>query len=131
MISSSAWACSCVAPTMIEGAKSFNTTDIIVKGIVTEDSMGWEGRRPIITFEIEDVMKGQNIPDNITIDYNPSTAACGHNFTVGEDYILALYDTRTINLTDENKRGYGFRIMTSCHQTQVRNYIQNKESEKE
>ena len=59
-IATPVWACSCVAPTMLEGAKSFSETDVIVKGTVTEDSMGWEGRRPIITFEIEDVIHHQN-----------------------------------------------------------------------
>lgn len=125
-IATPVWACSCVAPTMEQGALSFNKSDVIVKGIVTEDSMGWGGRKPMIKLTVEDVIKGKNIPEEITIDYNANTAACGNDFTVNEKYVLALYDTRALTLSDDNKRGYGFRVMVSCHQMQIRNYIEHK-----
>jgi len=123
----SALACSCVAPNMEQGTKAYNQSDVVLKGTITNKSDGWEGLRPLITVNVIDVIKGYDIPENLTADYNKNTAACGNNFNVGDDYIIAMFDTRSLILTDENIRGYGFRAMPSCHQYQVRDYIKNKQ----
>jgi len=129
-IATPALSCSCISPTIEEGEKSYNKSDVIIKGTIIENSNGWQGRKPILKIKVDDVIKGRDIPDQITVDYNPNTAACGNEFIANKGYVLALYDTRTLMLSDDNKRGYGFRVMVSCHQMQIRNYIKYKESDK-
>lgn len=124
-----ALACRCVAPSMDQGMVSYQEADIIIKGTVTSSSNGFSDTGPMLKIDIIDVIKGDNIPSAITANFNNVTAACGNEFTVGDDYIIALYDTRSLTLSDNNARGFGFRVMISCHQDQIRHYIENLEKE--
>lgn len=127
LLSVHAIACSCIAPSIEGGRKSFKEADVVINGTIIEKSGGWQSMRPIVKIQIHEIFKGNNIPDIITADYNPSTAACGNELKVNTTYDLALYDTRSIMVTDGNNRGYGFRVMISCHQDQVRYYLRNKD----
>ena len=117
------WACSCMAPTEKQAYKAYKDTDIIIKGKILAKSGGWESSGPLIKIDVSDIYKGTNIPDVIMVNYNSNTAACGNHFEIDKDYIIALYDTRSLTLNDENTRGYGFRVMSSCHQYQIQHYF--------
>lgn len=124
-----ALACRCVAPNDKLAEQSYNEADIVVNAEILNVSDGWDNTGPLVKMKINSVIKGDEIPDEITANYNDTTAACGNEFAVGEKYIIALYDTRSLLLTANNSRGYGFRVMISCHQNQVRYYINNKDKE--
>lgn len=122
-----AWACRCLAPSDDHAMMSYQEADVVVKATITSASEGFSNLGPILKMDVIDVIKGEDIPESITANYNNVTAACGNEFTVEQDYIVALYDTRSLILADSNPRGYGFRVMVSCHQNQIRYYLKNKD----
>jgi hypothetical protein len=120
-----AMACSCLEPNDKTASESYKKSDVIVKGRIQSASSGWSEMGPMVKIEVIDVIKGNEVPDIITSNYNNFPAACGHDLKAGEEAIFALYDTRSLTVTNNNLRGYGFRMMVSCHQNQVRHYIEN------
>jgi hypothetical protein len=120
-----AMACRCMAPSDELAANSFKEADSVIEATVLSASAGWGSTAPIIKFQVKNVIKGHDIPDLITADYNPNSAACGNNYEIGETVIVALYDTRSLIINDANTRGYGFRVMISCHQEQVEHYVKH------
>lgn len=135
-----AMACQCMPPSDELAQKSFEDSDIVVNGIVTQVSGGWGSQEPMIKLQINTIYKGGNIPDIITVNYNENSAACGNDFEPNQSVTIALYDTRSLMVTEANTRGYGFRAMISCHQYQVRHYVDtmmgkkaltNKQTEKD
>jgi len=120
-------ACRCVPPSQEQGIKSYNEANVIIKGTVLNASEGFSQLGPIIKIKVNEIIKGKNVPDEIIANYNDVTAACGNIFEVEKDYVIALYDTRSLQLTDSNSRGYGFRVMVSCHQSQVLEYLKSLE----
>lgn len=127
-IATPVWACKCAAPNNALAKISYDKADIVIKAHAVYTSDGWDDTGPLLKIRVDEVIKGHNIPDEITANYNDHTAACGNYFEQGTDYIIALYDTRSLILTDNNSRGYGFRVMISCEQYQVRHYINHIQS---
>ena len=123
-----ALACSCVKPNMEQGQKSFENSDIVIKATVLSISKGFKGSGPMMKLKVDELIKGDNIPDAISVNYNSSLSACGNNYDVGSEYIFALYDTRSVILNPNNTRGYGYRVMISCHQNQVKYYIDHRKN---
>jgi hypothetical protein len=122
-VPSIAMACSCLEPNDKTAAESYKKADIIVSGKILSASGGWSEMGPMLKIEVIDVIKGDNIPDIMTVNYNNLPAACGHDLKAGDEAIFALYDTRSLTVTNNNVRGYGFRMMVSCHQYQVKHYL--------
>lgn len=123
-------ACECLAPTLEQGKKSYDGADIVIKAKILSVSAGWGSTSPIVKLQVNNVIKGDNVPNIITANYNENHVACGNEFTLNQTAIIALYDTRPLMVTAANMRGYGFRVMMSCHQDQVRYYLK-KQPEKE
>lgn len=117
------WACSCTAPNKDSSKEAFAQSDVVIDAEIISASKGWSEIGPLLKVRSNKIYKGENIPDIMMINYNDHTAACGNQFKSGDNAILAIYDTRSVNLDDNNTRGYGFRLMVSCQQSQVRHYI--------
>ena len=126
-----AWACQCLPPSIEKAKKSYDDADVVIDAKVTNLSGGWGSTSPMVKLQVNTVIKGNDIPKLITADYNENHAACGNDFTVGQTAIIALYDTRSLMVTDANARGYGFRVMISCHQEQVRYYVDRMDNQNE
>lgn len=124
-ISLPALACSCMAPNAESAMESYNEADVVVEAKILNTSDGWDNTGPLVKMRIIDVIKGQDILDEITVNYNNVPANCGNEFFEDETYIVGLYDTRSVVLSESNARGYGFRMMVSCHQEGIRYYIKN------
>ena len=123
-------ACGCVAPNRELSQEFFAKTDVIVKGRIISVSGGWSAMGPMAKIEIIEVIKGKNIPEIMTANYNNMAAACGHDLVEGAEDIFGFYDTRSLVIADNNSRGYGFRLMNSCHQSQIRYYLENNKINK-
>ena len=130
LIPSFAMACSCVAPKNDLALEYYEKTDVIIKGKIISASGGWSTMGPMTKIEVIEIIKGDDIPHTMTVNYNNLSAACGHDLVEGEENIFAIYDTRSLVITDNNSRGYGFRLMSSCHQIQIRHYLQNNKVNK-
>ena len=130
MISGAAMACTCVQPTTDMAKQSYDDADVVINATIINNSEGWNGAGALLKLKINDVFKGENLPSEIMANYNNNTAACGNNFNEGQDYNLGLYDTRSLILTDANTRGYGFRIMISCVQSQIQYHLNNIKKDK-
>ena len=130
-ISAKVFACSCMEPSKETAIESYNQSDVIVRASVVEVSEGFSSLGPLVRLDVHEVIKGKDIPDFITANYNINLAACGQRFTEGEEVVLALYDTRDVRLRVDNARGYGFRVMISCYQQDVRYFLDNLENKEE
>lgn len=117
-------ACTCKPIKPSESEKFYNEADAIVTGEIKTISGGFGGQGPMIKMDVENVIKGENIPDLLTANYNIHPHLCGHEFNVGETHTLALYDTRGLGITRENTRGYGFRVMISCFQEAIKKQLE-------
>lgn len=115
--------CMCYDYTEKRGAKSFFDADVVIGGDIVKASEGFSNLGPLLKITPVEIYKGNNLPELMTANYNSTPAACGNRFAVGEHYIIALYDTRTIGVQNNNTRGYGFRVMYSCVQDEVRRYL--------
>jgi hypothetical protein len=119
-----ALACSCLKPDDKESAKHFNEADIVIYARIINPSKGFTQAGPLLNVETLHVIKGQDVPKTMNINYNNNAAACGHVFEKGEEAILAIYDTRQIS--SSQTRGYGFRLMSLCQQYQVRHHVKQQ-----
>lgn len=129
LLSGQSLACSCLAPNDKTATDAFNKADVIVKAEVVAASEGFSERGPLLQLDIKEVIKGQDVPDFITANYNLNLPACGHRFEPEQRVTLALYDTRDVELRRDNARGYGFRVMISCYQDQVRYFLEQQNSQ--
>ena len=123
-------ACECIPTTDQMAEKSFTEADLVVKATLVSPSPGWGSNSGLVRVHIEEVIKGEeDLPEIITVNYNSNSAVCGHEFTEGQKGIFAMYDTRSIGLTNEGNRGYGFRMLVSCDQVNVRHHVDKMISE--
>ena len=123
LTSSTVMACSCPEPTEDQAKAAYADTEVIVRARIIQVSGGWGTMTPIMRLEVIEKLKGDNIPTVMMANYNNNMAACGYDYQEGDEDIIALYDTRDIGLTDNNSRGYGFRVMSSCHAEAVKYFI--------
>jgi hypothetical protein len=121
----SAMACSCLAPYDEQAKDAFEKADIIAEFNIINASKGWGSAGPIAQIEPIKIYKGENIPETINTNYNNNVTTCGNILKGQETLLLGLYDTRDIELRADNARGYGFRVMHSCYQGNIRYYIEN------
>ena len=118
-----AHACKCYPANNELGEQTYLDADIIIYAKVINPSKGFTQAGPILTVETMDIIKGDDIPKILNMNYNPTITACGNHFSVDEEAILAIYDTR--ELASTMTQGYGFRLMSSCQQDYVRHHIQD------
>ena len=114
-----AMACTCMPVEANQARAAYDRADIIIKARVMQVSPGWGSNGPLLKAQIIEVIKSDTesdlIPEIISVNYNSNPEACGYtDMMVDKEYIMALYDTRQISLTNANARGYGYRMMNKC-----------------
>jgi hypothetical protein len=118
-------ACECLQPTREQAAKTYEDADIIINARIINPSRGFTQAGPIVTIEVLEVIKGNNFPNEMKVNYNPNAAACGTELIHEEQRVVALYDTRALGPSIANTRGYGFRLMSACQQLAVQEALKN------
>lgn len=127
-LSAQAYACRCAPPTERLMQEAYLNTDLIVRAKILSLNPAWNGVMPSARLEILETLKnGNDLPENFLINYNPSTAACGHDFKVGEEHLIGLYDTR--NIKNKTLKGHGFRVVNSCDIYYLEHYLEMKKTE--
>jgi hypothetical protein len=120
-----AYACKCMMPDDAMAQDYYDQADIVLRVKPTEFSKGWNASGPLITFEILETYKtNQELDDTITTKNNPSTAACGNDVQPDTEYVFGFWDLQRQGYTVKNAIGY--RMMHSCAQYGVQNYIKNQ-----
>jgi hypothetical protein len=125
-----AYACSCAPPSERLMQEAYLNSNIIARATVISTTSAWNGIAPSVRFDITDILKGDNdLPRELLTNYNPSSAACGHDYVVGNNYLIGLYDTRDIK--NQAIRGHGYRVVNACDTYYLKHYIETiKEKEK-
>jgi hypothetical protein len=127
-----AMACSCPPISEATAKQAYANTQVIVRGRIDRVLGVWGTMTPSLWVEVTEVLKGENIPPTIIVNYNSNSVACGYEYEAGESDIFALYDMRDIGPTANNTNGYGYRLMQSCHGAEVKYFIEEilKEGQK-
>lgn len=93
-------ACSCMPPEQVD--REFHKATAVFEGRATDINQGFVlWRSPTntrISFEVANVWKG---PANrtITVHSSPSSASCGYEFTIGEDYLVYTNGEQQLNVS--------------------------------
>jgi len=86
-IAPTAYACSCIAPG--SPAEEMERSAAVFSGKVTaieSDSLGYK-----VKFEVERIWKGLS-EESVVVSTAQDSAACGFEFTAGQEYIVYAYD---------------------------------------
>ena len=112
-----AWACRCIAPPP-PPLEALAEADHVFHGTVATIAVEDEGFEHFVEFEVHEVWKGTARP-GLIVRTASSSAACGVNFIVGEDYVVYAFDsnpgddlntnscTRTRPFTEEEGEALG------------------------
>lgn len=122
-----AYACKCMSPDLQHGRQAYANAEIVVHARVVLVSKGWNNSGPLATLRVERVYKGDvETEENLVIQYNSSTSACGLILSEGQDYTLGLYSMASKN--DGRARIGEYRAMNSCEQSNIEFYLNEKEA---
>ncbi len=86
-----AWACRCIAPPP-PPLDALAEADHVFHGTVVAIAVEDEGFEHFVEFEVHEVWKGSARP-GLIVRTASSSAACGVNFVVGEDYVVYAFDS--------------------------------------
>ena len=127
-VSTDAMACKCSQPDEQLMQEAHLNTNAIVRAKIISTTGAWNGIAPSVRLDITDILKSDDdLPRDLLVNYNPSPAACGHNYEVEKDYLIGLYDTRTIK--NQAIRGHGYRVVDSCSAYYLKHYFEIKKEE--
>ncbi len=128
-LSTDVLACKCSAPDESLMQQARLNTDIIVRAKIISTTGAWNGIAPSARIDITDILKkdDNDLPRDLLVNYNPSTAACGHNYEVEKNYLIGLYDTRDIK--NQAIKGHGYRAVDSCTAYYLKHYFEIKKEE--
>ena len=87
-----AWACRCIAPPP-PPLDALAEADHVFHGTVVAIAVEDEGFEHFVEFEVHEVWKGSARP-GLIVRTASSSAACGVNFVVGEDYVVYAFDSK-------------------------------------
>ena len=125
-----AWACRCYPPDDTVASKAYEEADIVIRAEIINPSKGFTQSGPLLTVNTIDVIKGENVPATLNLNYNNVPAACGSYFEKGQITVIGIYDTRDMSKTDA-ARGYGYRLMSSCQLDYIRYYVDHMKTQQE
>ena len=95
-----AWACRCIAPPP-PPLDALAEADHVFHGTVVAIAVEDEGFEHFVEFEVHEVWKGSARP-GLIVRTASSSAACGVNFVVGEDYVVYAFDSKQGNDLNTN-----------------------------
>ena len=117
-----AYACRCMNPNTQSATETYNNTMVVLDAQVQLVSKGWQGSGPLATLKIKNIHKGDlEKDDDIVIQYNPNSSACGMTLKEGETYTLGLYDIRSFGTSKPRVGNY--RTVNICEQMNIRHYL--------
>lgn len=126
------WACSCMPANEQMMQEAYINTNIVVRAKILQKSGAWNGIAPSVRIDISETLKSdadELLPQTMLANYNPSTAACGHEYKVGESYVIGLYNTQ--NLPRHELKGHGYRVVNSCQTHYLNEYFKKQKVEEE
>lgn len=124
LVSMPAWACRCMAPNDELAINAYSEADIVIYAEIINPSKGFAQSGPMVSVKVTDVIKGRDVPENMNLNYNNVTAACGNYYETGQKVLIGIYDNHSVS-ANQSTRGYGYRVMSSCQQAYIQHYVDN------